>query len=188
VLQFYCDLHHQGVQVRVGMEASGHSRWFERLVEQLGFELWIGDPAEIRTRRVRRQKTDRQDAELLLQLMTKGRFRRIWVPDGESLNMRQLLWHRHRLVQMRTRVVNQLHAIALIEGLRGQRSLWRSSGRGQLEALSLAPWAARRRQDLLELLDRLQPAIAEWSRKQRDVRRWCGLTVATDVSVDAQLA
>ena len=155
--RFYRDLQHQGVQVRVGMEASGHSRWFERLVEQLGFELWIGDPAEIRTRRVRKQKTDRQDAELLLQLMTEGRFRRIWVPDGENRNTRQLLWHRHRLVQMRTRVVNQL----LNEGLRGKRSLWRSSGRAQLEALSLAPWAARRRQDLLELLDRLQPAIAE---------------------------
>ena len=67
------------------MEASGHSRWFERLLTDLQFELWIGDAAEIRTKRVRKQKTDRQDAQLLLRLMIEDRFPRIWVPDaGES--------------------------------------------------------------------------------------------------------
>ena len=81
------------------MEASGHARWFERLLRDLQFELWIGDAAEIRTKRVRKQKTDRQDAQLLLQLMMEDRFPRIWVPDAENRDLRQLLWHRHRLVQ-----------------------------------------------------------------------------------------
>ena len=58
----------QGLKVRVGMEASGHARWFERLLAELQFELWIGDAAEIRTKRVRKQKTDRQDAQLILRL------------------------------------------------------------------------------------------------------------------------
>ena len=31
---------------------------FERLLSDLEFELWIGDAAEIRTKRVRKQKTD----------------------------------------------------------------------------------------------------------------------------------
>ena len=60
--QFYRELKQRNQAVRVGMESSGHSRWFERLLYELGFELWIGDPAEIRTKRVRKQKTDRQDA------------------------------------------------------------------------------------------------------------------------------
>jgi hypothetical protein len=55
------------------MEASGHARWFEGLIPELRFELWIGDAAEIRTKRVRKQKTDRQDAQLILQLMQKTR-------------------------------------------------------------------------------------------------------------------
>ena len=58
------------------MEASGHARWFERLVAELQFELWIGDAAEIRTKRVRKQKTDRQDAQLILRLLLEDRFRR----------------------------------------------------------------------------------------------------------------
>lgn len=78
--KFYRDLRLQGVQVRVGMEATGYSRWFERLLAELGFEVWIGDPAEIQARRVKKQKTDRKDAQLLLQLMLEDPFRGFGYP------------------------------------------------------------------------------------------------------------
>src|SRR5579872_5607535 len=159
--QFYRELKQQNLTVRAGMESSGHSRWFERLLQELGFELWIGDPAEIQSKRVRKQKTDRQDAQLLLQLMLENRFPRIWVPDAANRDLRQLLWHRHRLVQMRTRVMNQLHVVALNEGLRRKKALWRPAGRTELESIVLAPWATRRRQDLLDLLDQLTPKIQQ---------------------------
>ena len=159
--KFYRDLAAQGIKVRVGMEASGQARWFERLLVELNFELWIGDAAEIRTKRVRKQKTDRQDAQLILKLMLKDDFPRIWVPSWENRDLRQLLWHRHRMVQARTRIMNQLQAVALNEGLRCKKRLWREAGRGQLEAFRLAPWASRRRRDLLELMDRLNPTITD---------------------------
>jgi transposase len=143
------------------MEASGHARWFERLLSELQFELWIGDAAEIRTKRVRKQKTDRQDAQLILKLMLKDDFPQIWVASWENRDLRQLLWHRHRLVQARTRIMNQLQAVALNEGLRCKKRLWRGAGREQLEAFRLAPGASQRRRDLLELLDRLDPTIAQ---------------------------
>jgi hypothetical protein len=85
-----------GHKVRLGMEASGHARWFERLLSGLQIELWIGNAAEIRTRRVRKQKTDRQDAQLILKLMLKDDFPQIWVPNWENRDLQQLLWHRHR--------------------------------------------------------------------------------------------
>jgi transposase len=161
--RFYRDVAARGVSVLVGMEASGHARWFEGLMAELRFELWIGDAAEIRIKRVRKQKTDRQDAQLILRLLMEDRFPRIWVPSGENRDLRQLLWHRHRMVQARTRIMNQLQAVALNEGLRCKKRLWREVGREQLEAFRLAPWASRRRRDLLELLDRLTPTIAELS-------------------------
>jgi hypothetical protein len=157
--KFYRELAAQGKKVRVGMEASGHARWFERLLGELNFELWIGDAAEIETKRVGKQKTDRQDAQLILQLMLEDRFPQIWVPSWENRDMRQLLWHRHRMVQARPRIMNQLQAVALNEGLRAKKKLWREAGREQLAAIRLAPWATRRRQDLLELLDGLNPTI-----------------------------
>ena len=159
--KFYRALAGAGQKVRVGMEASGHARWFERLLAELQFELWIGDAAEICTKRVRKQKTDRQDAQLILRLLLEDRFPKIWVPSCENRDLRHLLWHRHRMVQARTRIMNQLQAVALNEGLRCKKRLWRESGREQLESFRLAPWASRRRQDLLELLDRLNPMITE---------------------------
>lgn len=158
--QFYRALAATG-QVRVGMEASGHARWFERLLGELQYELWVGDAAEIQSKRGRKQKTDRQDAQHILKLMLKDDFPRIWVPSWENRDLRQLLWHRHRMVQARTRIMNQLQAVAINEGLRCKKRLWRAGGRQQLESFRLAPWASRRRCDLLQLLDRLTPTIAE---------------------------
>jgi transposase len=159
--KFYRDLKQQGICVRAGMEATGYSRWFERLLAELGFELWIGDPAEIKAKRVKKQKYDREDARLLLRLMRENNFPQIWVPSPENRDLRQLLWHRHRLVQMRTRIRNQLQALAMNEGKRWKSKLFSQQGRTEFEKLALAPWASRRRSELLELLDRLNPNIEE---------------------------
>lgn len=145
----------RGEAVRVGMEASGHARWFERLLAELGHELWIGNPSEIRAMVPRKQKTDARDADHLLRLLVEERFPRIWVASAEERDVRQLVLHRHRLVQMRTRVKNQLQAIALNEGVGRKPGLWSRQGRAQFEALALPAWTARRRQDNLELLEEL---------------------------------
>jgi transposase len=159
--RFYRDLERSQVSVRVGIEATGHARWFERLLAELKFELWIGNAAEIKAARVRKQKTDRQDALSLLRLLVEDRFPRIWVPSPENRDLRQLIWHRHRLVQMRTRAMNQIQATAMNEGVRRKKTLWSKAGRQQLESLLLPPWATRRRRDLLELVDRLNGIIVE---------------------------
>ncbi len=70
---FYRALMSQGVTVRVGMEASGHGRWFERLMDELQIELWIGDAAEIRTKRVRKQKTGLARCPAHLEADAEGR-------------------------------------------------------------------------------------------------------------------
>jgi len=159
--QFYREL--KGKQVRIGMEATGHSRWFERLLAELKFELWVGDPAQIRAKQVRKQKNDRRDAEHILKLMLEGTFPKIWAPTPENRDLRQLILHRHRLVGMRTRVMNQLQAVAMNEGIRRKKGLWSAKGRRQLESLSLLPWTSRRRQELLELLDQFDPNVDELS-------------------------
>ena len=157
--KFYPDLAAQGKKVRVGMEASGHARWFERLLAELNFELWIGDATEIARKRERKQKTDRQDAQHILQLLRENRFPKIWVPSGENRDLRQRLWASHGADADSD--MNQLQAVARNEGLRCKKRLWRQHGREQLESFRLAPWASRRREDLLQLLDRLNPPIAD---------------------------
>jgi transposase len=150
--------------VRVGIEATGPIHWFERLLTELGHELWIGDSAKIRASEVRKQKTDKRDAALILDLLLAKRFPRIWVPTPAERDLRQLLWHRHKLVRMRTMLGNQLHALALSQGLCRKGKLFTKKGRGELGSLALLPWASRRREELLRLLDQLSAPIAELDR------------------------
>src|ERR1700680_4611049 len=150
--------------VRVGIEASGQSQWFERMLTELGHEVWIGDAAKIRASCERKQKTDRRDAELLLRLLAEDRFPRIWLPTPAERDERQLLLHRHKLVRMRTQVKNQLQALALNQGVQRKWKLWSKAGREQLESLPLLPWASRRRAELLQLFDQLEASIGELDR------------------------
>ena len=150
--------------VRVGIEATGPIQWFQRLLAELGHQLWIGDPAQIRASAVRQQKTDQRDAALILDLLLTNRFPRIWVASPAQADLRQLLWHRHKLVRMRTMVGNQLHALALGQGLCRKAKLFTRKGRAELRDLSLGPWASRRRRELLMLLDQLDPSIQELDR------------------------
>lgn len=161
--QFYRGL--AGQQVRVGMEACGHYPWFERLLAECGHQLWLGDAARIRAGEVRQQKTNRRDAALLLRLLREERFPRIWVPTLEERDVRQLLVHRHKQVQARTRTKNQLHALALGQGVQRQRKLWTQSGRQELERLELLPYAAERRKQLLQWLDQLDAEIEQLTRR-----------------------
>lgn len=136
----------------IGIEACGNSQWFIDLLGRLGHEVQVGDAAEIRASYVRRQKTDRRDAKHILSLLRENRFPRLWVPTAEQRNLRQLIVHRHKLVEIRTRVKNGLQHLALNRGLQRQSRLWSVRGRAELEKLPLEGWAARRRQDLLHLL------------------------------------
>jgi transposase len=155
---FYAAL---GGLVRVGIEATGHTRWFERLLAEFGHELWIGDAAEIRASVVRKQKTDARDAAHLLDLLLTNRFPRIWRPSLEERDLRQLVWHRQKLVWMRNAVGNQLHALAMGEGLCRKQKLFTKKGRAELESLALGPWASYRRQELLRMLDELDRSLQQ---------------------------
>ena len=148
--------------VRVGIEATGHTRWFERMLAELGHELWIGDAAEIRASMVRKQKTDARDAMHLLELLLGQRFPRIWRPTPAERDLRQLVWHRQKLVWMRNAIGNQLHALAMGDGVCRKKKLFTKKGRAELEGLNLDRWASRRRQELLHLIDHLDGSLKEF--------------------------
>jgi transposase len=149
---------------RVGMEATGYAQWFERILAELGHELWIGHASEIRAGVVRKQKTDARDAAHLLRLLLEKRFPRIWIPSPAERDTRQLLRHRYKLVCFRVSVKNQLHGLAMSQGVCRKKKLFTAKGREELEKLSLGPWASRRRRELLGMLDQLNPVIDELDR------------------------
>src|SRR3981189_2507390 len=140
---------------RIGMEATGNSQWFIELVQDLGHEIWIGDAAQIRASYVRKQKTDKRDAAHILKLVGEGRFPRLWTPDREQRDLRELGLHRHKLVEIRSWWKNELQHLALNKGMQRKAKLWSQAGQKLLRELPLKPWAACRREDLLGLLELL---------------------------------
>lgn len=164
--RFYASL--KGRDVLVGIEACGYTQWFEQMLEQMGHRYQIGDAAAIRASYVRRQKTDRRDAGHILRLLVEGRFPALWLPTAADRDVRQLIVHRHKRVQLRTRVKNQLHALALNQGLRLRWRLWTRAGLEQFEALPLQPYGQARRTDLLGQLKEMD---AEISRLDAAVRK-----------------
>jgi transposase len=163
--QFYLGL--RGQKVRVGVESMGNLGWFQRLLSETGHELLIGDAARIRAACVRRQKTDRRDAALILRLMVEDRFPSIWQPEATEAELSQLLSHRCRMVRLAVRLGNQLDALAKNEGLVNVSSTSRA-GRKRVEDLPLSSWRAVQRNDLYALYDTVHKRVLELDRFARE--------------------
>jgi transposase len=160
-------------EILVGIESSGNTLWFERLLEKLGHKLLIGDATAIRAASPRKQKCDPRDALNILQLLLEKRFPSIWVPTMGERDVRQLLKHRHTLVQMRTRIKNQLQHIALNQGLQKKKQLWTKAGQERLKSLALEPWTKRRRDDLLQMLEQMEARITQLDQAVKaEALRW----------------
>ncbi len=162
---------------RIGMEATGNCQWFLELMAKLGHKVLVGDAAKIRASDSRQQKHDKRDARLLVQLLAEDRFPQIWVPSREEKDQRQLLIHRYKLVRIRAQVKNALQHLALNQGLQRKKRLWSEAGQKALCELPLAPWASRRREDLLKMrseldakIDLLDQAVMEAAEKNEKAK------------------
>lgn len=146
-------------EVIVGLEASGYSSWFEAMLQELGHQVWVGDAFAIRRRARSRQKTDRRDAQLLLDLLLKGEFPRIHRLAPDSLEVLRQLRYRHRLVQMRTRVHHALQTLALGAGTSLKGKLRTKAGKARLNEIELSPALSQQRQEWLDLIAELNRRI-----------------------------
>lgn len=145
----------------VGIETTGYTLWFAQMLSELGHELVVGEAGKIRAKETRKQKHDRRDAEHLLNLLIRGDFPTVWLPSAEERDVRVLVEHRHQLVGMRTRAKNGLQAMALSYGVRRRSRLWNAAGQEELQKLPLREGMARRRADLVRLLQQLDVWVKE---------------------------
>jgi transposase len=156
-------------RVIVGIEASGYSPWFEQLLEELGHEVWLGDATEIRRRARWRQKNDRRDAELILDLLVHDEFPRLHRPVMKSREVLRMLRYRQKLVKIRTMGKNSLQALALQSGLVKRSHLFTRSGQQELRAAVMSPAMQWQREQWLQLMEPLNERLLEtmlWLKQQ----------------------
>ena len=155
--------------VIVGLEASGYSPWFEQLLEDLGHEVWLGDVTEIRRRARWRQKNDRRDAELMLDLMLHDEFPRLHRPSPQSREVLRMLRYRQKLIKIRTISKNSLQALALQSGLARRSQLFTRAGQQELRRAAMSPAMQWQREQWLQSLEPLNQRLVEtmlWLKQQ----------------------
>ena len=165
-----------GQRVVVGFESSGYAAWFEELLEELGCEIWIGHATAIRLFARRRQKNDRRDAELILDLLVRGDFPRIHRYSRESREVLQQLRYRQRLVKMRTMIVNSLKFMAASRGHNFRSQLKSRRGQERLQQMALPSPLIQQRDELCQLLQELKTKIDQ-------VESWLETKADADVQV-----
>ena len=148
-----------GQQVIVGFEASGYAAWFEELLEELGCEIWIGDATAIRSFARRRQKNDRRDADLILDLLIRGDFPRIHRYSPASRAVLQQLRYRQRLVKMRTMIINSLRFMVTSRGISFRSRVQSRRGQMKLQQIVLPEPLRLQRDELQVLLGELNTRI-----------------------------
>lgn len=165
-----------GQQVIVGFEASGYAAWFEELLEELGYEIWIGHATAIRSYARRRQKNDRRDAELILDLLVRGDFPRIHRYSAASREVLQQLRYRQKLVKMRTMIVNSLVFMGSSRGVSLRTRLQHRRGMERLQQMEWPAPLAQQRDELCQLLLELKTRIDK-------VESWLAAKAQADVRV-----
>ncbi len=150
----------KGEQAIVGVEACGAYAWFEELLTEAGHELVVGDAAKIRKMAPSRHKTDRKDAEHIMDLLMAGRFPALWRRPRENEEVLKELRYRHGLVKQRTFICNRLQAIAKDAGL-GRFKMLTPRGRRLLNEAKLCAVSVGIRESWMALLDQVEGQIKE---------------------------
>lgn len=174
VREFYAGFEERAV---IGIEASSKAAWFEEMLASLGHKLFVGNPVLIRKRATSRHKSDRRDAELILELLLRGEFPAIWRRPAESTEVIEIMGLRQSLVRQRTQVYNRLQAQA--------HSLGMPKGSMKSVALQLTLKAAAFSEADSIQRDQLFSLVEQLSRQIEDLNGW--LKRKADESSAAQL-
>jgi len=169
VRSFYKQFHGE---VIIGLEATSSFGWFENLLFELQIKLLVGHPTEIRRRARSRHKSDKRDAQLLLDLLLKQEFPQIHRPSKESQTILEQLRFRHSLVKQRTCVSNHLQALARLAGL-PKAQMQTAKAKAALKQAELSPTQAQQRDAWLALLQDLDQRISK-------IDDWCAEVVQKD--------
>jgi transposase len=163
----------------VGIEASCTAAWFEQMLIELGHELKVGNPTAIRARARSRHKSDKRDADLLLDLLVKDEFPELWRRPLPSQSVLEQLRFRHHLVKLRTQICNRLQALAHAAGL-PKKGIQTKRARTALMEARLSATQQYQRHQLFELLEDLSERI-------KQLEQWLEEKAAGDAKVQLLL-
>jgi transposase len=157
-----------GPMPEVVIEATYGWYWAVELLREEGMNVHLAHPAGNDWGK-RRVKNDERDARDLADLLRLGRLAEAWIAPKEIRELRELVRYRYKLVNLRTGLKAQVHAVMAKEGvLPALGEMFGPGGNAQLDAMDLAEsYGVRVRslRDLIAVYD------AEVAKLERDIHR-----------------
>jgi transposase len=136
----------------VVIEATYGWYWMVDLLQELGATVHLANPKALNWGE-RRVKNDVIDATDLADMLRLGRLPEAWIAPPAIRELRELVRYRAKLVQLRSGLKAQVHAVMAKEGvLPGTLDMFGPAGNRQLDRLELARNYAIRVQSLRELI------------------------------------
>src|SRR3954465_13815832 len=151
-------------RVVVAYEAGRDGFWLARWLQQRGVEVYVMQPSSVPVdRRMRRAKSDRIDADMLLRpllVWVRGEPRvcsMVPVPDEATEDARRPMREREELIRARVALVNRIEAVLTVLGAGEYNPLRRDCRErlGQLRTALDQPLPPHARAQIERLLDRL---------------------------------
>lgn len=156
--------------VRVTFESTRNWYWLADYFQERGFDFILSNPVLNRAIAHVHVKNDKYDARTLAQLTRADLIAKSYVPSKPIRTLRELLYHRMRLLNMRTRLKNRIHVTLAKYNHRGPyQYIFGPHGRQWIEQCSFPPAIKSIVTDLLTLIDQLNPHIATYSARIRDI-------------------
>jgi transposase len=153
-------LRHAGAGASIGLETGPMTPWLVHELRSRGLDVICLDARHARAAlRMQLNKTDRNDAEGLAQIMRTGWFRAVHVKSFDAHRARALLGARQQLVGMVTRLSNHIRGVLKTFGMLP------GSVRGRSFAERVELLVAER----LDVAPIVRPMLAAWSKLREQI-------------------
>src|SRR3954468_2593187 len=159
----------QGAEVVI--EATYGWYWAVDLLRDAGFSVHLAHPSGNDWGK-RRVKNDERDARDLADLLRLGRLAEAWIAPPAVREARELVRYRARLVQLRSGLKAQVHAVMAQEGVLPQTSdMFGPKGQALLDAMELADAYQVRVESLRDLIEVYDREVAMLERRIHELLR-----------------
>jgi transposase len=141
-----------GDNAEVVVEATYGWYWAVDVLQDNGFNVHLAHPAGNDWGK-RRVKNDERDARDLADLLRLGRLAEAWIAPRPVRELRELVRYRAKLVQLRTGLKAQVHAVMAKEGVLPRcGEMFGVTGNAQLDAMELAASYTTRVESLRDMI------------------------------------
>jgi transposase len=164
----FLDVVEESGPASIVMEATGFCMYIYDIIEARGHDVKVAHPLKVKALTAGRAKTDKNDAEMLAELLRLNAIPESYIPPKELRELRELTRFRQSLVRNSRTIKNQIHAILAMRGIKAPPTLRSSFSKKHVKWLRSLDIVQL--DDLLDIMELVESKI---EKVDEDIRKIC---------------